>query len=141
MDRSGRARLVRWVLATLLMLVAVNALIAGPLLVLAPDGHFLGFKTDDLQGSPFHDYLVPGLLLTAIGGLHLLAFVLQVRRAPNAWFWSGFAATSLCVWIVVQVLVIQPSPLQPTLFAAGAAEGLLALVQRRVGQVPRLSDL
>lgn len=129
-----RRKLVWRVLATLLMLVAVNALLAGPLLVLGPDGRFLGLPQEDLDGSPFADYAVPGLALAGLGVLHAAAFVLQVRRSPRAWFWSGFAAAGLCVWIVVQLFVIEPFFLQPTLFAMGAAEGLLSLAQWRIGQ-------
>jgi hypothetical protein len=123
-------------LYALLALVGSNAIIAGLLLVLGPDGHFLRLPPEDLRGSPFPDFLVPGLALAGLGGLHVWAFYAEVARSPRAWFWAGLAGAGLCVWIAVQVLVIQPSPLQPALFAVGAAEGLLALAQRRLGPEP-----
>ena len=129
----------RWLRGALLVLsafVAVNALVAGPLLAAAPDGHLLGLPQEDLEGSPFATFLVPGLLLTGIGAAHAAAFALQLRRRPRAWFWTGFAAGALVVWIGVQLFIIQPSFLQPLLFAIGAAEGLLALAQWRASRRP-----
>lgn len=121
-----------------LAFVGSNAVIAGLLLVIGPDGHILRLPPQDLEGSPFPDFLVPGLALAALGGLHVWAFYLQVARNPRAWFWTGFAGAGLCVWIVVQVLIIRPSVLQPVVFAIGAAEGLLALAQRRLGPEPEV---
>ena len=128
MDRPATVRRLQ---LALLAVVALGALSVGPLLVAAPDGHLVGLPQGDLAGSPFHDYLVPGLLLTGLGAPHGWALVLQARRRARAWFWTGFAAAALVVWIAVQVLIIQPSFLQPLLFAFGAAEGLLALWQWR----------
>lgn len=124
-------RIVRGVLLGLLALVAVNALVAGPLLVADPDGRFLGMPVEDLEGSPFTTYRGPGVLLTGLGLAQAAAVALQLRRHPQAWFWSGFAASALVVWIVVQLFIIEPFFLQPILGTIGAAQGLLALAQWR----------
>lgn len=94
-----------------------------------------------LEGSPFTSYLVPGLLLLVLlGGVHALAFIVQLRRTRHAVLWSAVAAFDLLIWIFVQMVYIPFSVLQVLYFAAGAAEAglvMLALgVLRPLGRRP-----
>src|SRR5690554_4630226 len=50
-------------LIALLLLLAVNALAGGAALVAEPSGRLLGMPVSLLAGSPFEDYLVPGVIL------------------------------------------------------------------------------
>lgn len=120
---------------TLLVLTAFTALTAtaggitlmwgslsGASSVLVPPAEYL-------QGSPFGDYLVPGMLLVVgIGGTHALAFVAWLRRrrwAPLAAVVAGYACL---LWIFVQMVVIPFSALQALYFGIGCLEiGLVLL--------------
>jgi hypothetical protein len=83
-----------------------------------------------LAGSPFSSYLVPGLLLMAVvGGLHLLAFALVLRRSRWAWFVSATAAFGMLIWIFVQMVIVPFSPLQAVYEAVAIAEIGLILVR------------
>lgn len=76
-----------------------------------------------LEGSPFASYFVPGVLLAvALGGLHLVAFVMVLRRHPWAHFISAAAGFDALIWIFVQMVFIPFSALQAVYFIAGAAE-------------------
>lgn len=68
----------------LLVLLVVNALSAfGGAAGLVGNG--VGMDPAWLDGTPFTSYLWPGILLgVAVGGTHLVAVVMVVRRAPFA---------------------------------------------------------
>ena len=72
------------VLLSLVVLTAVAGLAGGLLLVVGPDGHLLGMTPTLLSGTPFDDWLVPGLALGGLvgGGFSVTALVLrQIGRA------------------------------------------------------------
>lgn len=82
-----------------------------------------------LTGSPFASYLVPGVILgVVLGGVHLAAFVLVLRRHPR-WILAGaVAGFDALIWIFVQMVFIPFSFLQAFYFAFGLAEvGLVML--------------
>jgi hypothetical protein len=83
-----------------------------------------------LQGSPFDSYLLPGLALAIVlGGIHLVAFVLVIRRHPRALFVAAAAGYAALIWIFVQMVFIPFSFLQALYFAAGLLElGLVLLL-------------
>jgi hypothetical protein len=45
------------------ILLGIGAVGGGSMFILAPDGHLLGMPLKMLAGTPFHSFLVPGLLL------------------------------------------------------------------------------
>jgi hypothetical protein len=75
-----------------------------------------------LQGSPFHSYLIPSLvLLVAVAGsaiVSLAALVFGYRRASDCAIGAG---AILVGWIAVEVIIIPSSWLQPSFFAVGIA--------------------
>lgn len=119
----------RLVLAVLLGFIALNA-IGGAVYGLAGAE---GVPLEWLEGSPFHSYVVPSLiLLLAVGGTALAASTACFLRAPRAGALSGFAGGVLVLWIAVQVAIIgYVSWLQPTMLLAG---GVIIGVARRLDQ-------
>jgi hypothetical protein len=85
--------------------------------------------TEYLEGSPFDSYLIPGVALAVIlGGIHLIAFVLVLRRHPRALFAAAAAGFAALIWIFVQMIVLPFCFLQAVYFAAGLLElGLVLL--------------
>jgi hypothetical protein len=100
---SGIARLAV-VLETFL---GLGAMAGGAPLILAPDGHLLGMTTRLLAGSPFHSYLVPGIVLfTLIGVCPMLAAAITLRGlaiAPQA---AVAVGVTLIGWIAVEMVVL-----------------------------------
>lgn len=82
-----------------------------------------------LEGSPFRSFVIPGLLLAVIlGGVHLVAFLMLVRRQRWAHFAAAAAGSAALIWIFVQMVYIPFSVLQAVYFACGLAElGLVLL--------------
>jgi hypothetical protein len=60
-----------------------------------------------LAGSPFDDFLLPGLILLLVLGIVPLCVSWGLWR-PRPWAWHGsvFVGASLVVWIAVQVAMV-----------------------------------
>lgn len=158
-DGSMSARAARpvavYLLVLALVLEAIPALFGGIGLLSDPYGQPLGMPASWLDGTPFHSFLIPGILLTAVLGLLPLvsAVLLLVRprwgalagleRAVGqhgAWMLALASGIGIVVWIVVQVLMLGAShPLQAVIGLMGALILGLALLPevRRAYAVPR----
>lgn len=99
-DRWGR----RVVLAVLAF-EALGAFIGGPMLAAAPDGRLMKIPVAELNGA-FSDFLIPGLILTALGALNAVAFFVLLRRRPCSWLWVGLALVGFAIWFVVELAVV-----------------------------------
>jgi len=112
---AGRVAIVAlWVLG-------VGALAGGIALAVRPDGSIMHFDLSLLAGSPFTDYLVPGLILGGLFGLGSFAAatlgMAHHRIAPFLAFAIGCAQM---IWIVIELLIIKElSFLHPTMFGIG----------------------
>jgi len=86
--------------------LGIGALFGGIQFILAPDGHLLGTPLSMLAGTPFHSFLVPGLLLfTFVGVGPMVAAVITARRraiGPLAAFAVGL---TLMGWITVEMVL------------------------------------
>lgn len=120
---------------TLLMLLAVNALYGGAILILDPSGAKLGVPVSLLDGSPFRDYLFPGLILFWFLGIVPLLVAVALWREPpwgamagverllhEHWAWAATVGVgvALIVWIGVQMTILRFF-LQPVLLGLGMA--------------------
>lgn len=63
-----------------LLFTGVGALAGGFLLIIDPTGKAMGFSLKLLHGSPFSNYLIPGLLLFTVIDLGSLAAVFMMRK-------------------------------------------------------------
>lgn len=127
----------RWTLVAVLGLVAVNALVAAYGFVGDPDGSSVGIPLDWLADTPFRSYLVPALVLGALGLLYAFAAIRELQRARDAWFWAGLSGGAMLVWIAVQVYMMGydrhpiQTALQVAVLVAGLVSGALAFSQMR----------
>lgn len=133
-----------WLLLCVLVFQGISATPPGLLLMLDPTGGLMKMPLSMLHGSPFHDFLVPGLILCVVLGLGALLvaaglFFLPVwswteRLNPlKGMHWSWMAAVTfgvaLMIWITVQVAMIGGgSWLQLLYFGVGLAILVLSLV-------------
>jgi len=124
-----------WVLFGVLLFQGISALAPGVMLVVDPSGALLGMSPAALQGGPFHDYLIPGIILAVVLGLGPLLVAAGLLLLPDwpwlerlnprkemHWSWPGalLLGLGLMIWILVQVVIIGPgSWLQPFYFAIG----------------------
>src|SRR5687768_7568264 len=80
----------RIVLLIILGYEAAGAVLGGILLIAAPDGRYMNMPVDIMHGM-FSSFLIPGIILLALGILNAFAFISILRRAPNDWLMSGLA--------------------------------------------------
>jgi hypothetical protein len=92
----------------------------------------MGFSTDLLSGSPFDDFLAPGLILFfVVGGGMLAAGVATLLRWKFADEMSFAAGAILFGWITSQVLIIDElSWLHLLMWALAALVIALSLLHR-----------
>ena len=116
-------------LAALLMLVGLAAVAGGLGLVAAPDGSALRLPLAILEPSPFHDFLIPGLVLLIVIGLgSLTAGALVLRDTEHADAGALLAGMSLVIWITMQMGMLRTiNGLQLGCLAVGLAIALLAV--------------
>ncbi len=116
-------------LAALLLLVGLAAVAGGVGLVARPDGSALGLPLAVLEPSPFHSFLIPGLvLLIVIGFGSLTAGALVLRDTPLADATALLAGMSLLIWITTQMGMLRTiNGLQLASLATGIAIVMLAL--------------
>jgi hypothetical protein len=67
----------------------------------------IGLPTSLLEGSPFKDYLIPGLILLIVVGLFsLIVFVGLLLRWKAAWWLSLASGGGLVIWIIAEVALL-----------------------------------
>jgi hypothetical protein len=87
-------------------LLGIGALFGGAQFILAPDGHLLGLPLKMLAGTPFHSFLVPGLLLfTFVGVAPIAAAVITSRRPAIGPLAALAVGVTLMGWITVEMVV------------------------------------
>lgn len=108
------------------LFVAISAIPFGVMLAVRPDGTLIGMPLSLLNGSCFHDYLIPGLILAiVVGGSGAWGGVMLLRRAPRMHLIAAASGAILCGWIIGEVLLLRfYHPLQ----AIYGGTGLIILV-------------
>lgn len=93
-----------------------------------------------LDGSPFSNWRVPGILLAVlVGGGFLLTAESQRRHLPHARELSIFAGVGLMVFELTEVLWIGFQPLEAVFGVVGAAVTVLAV--RKGSSMPQLPGI
>jgi hypothetical protein len=101
-------KIVRAVSRVALVFLAVSAIVGAVPLIKDPSGHSMSMPLTFLQHTPFHSYLIPGILLLVSQGLLSLA-VLAVTvfcKRGSGW-WIGFQGGMLFGWITIQVILVR----------------------------------
>jgi hypothetical protein len=120
-------RVARVPLLIFTAIVGLTAVAGGAALILGSLSPSTGFaivpSADYLEGSPFDSYIIPGFILAVVlGGVHIAAFVLLLRRHRRSLLGATVAGFDALIWIFVQMVWIPFSFLQPAYFAIGLAE-------------------
>jgi hypothetical protein len=141
--RATRRPAVVTALVVVHVFLALGALAGGAALMASPKGGVIKLPLSDLRGSPFGDFLIPGLVLFVVLGVGPLVVAWALLRRPRSaalaavnpfrdeyWGWtaSGVIGVGLVIWIAVEALIIPYSFLQPFYGAVGVAIIVLTLM-------------
>ncbi len=96
-----------YILFLLLAFQGLSAIYGGVNLIMDTTGESLNMPVSYLDGSPFSDYFIPGLILLTILGIYpLLVLYNGWKRDRTAWFGSLIVGYGLVIWILVEILMI-----------------------------------
>ena len=134
---TSRRPATLWLLLVLLLVQGLGGLAGGLSLALRPDGSIMQMPLSYLDGSPFADYLIPGLILLLVLGVLPLVVVAGLwMRRRWAWYAAVVVGCALMIWILVEMFLIPFSWLQPAFGVVGVlifAVAVLKSVRRYFG--------
>jgi hypothetical protein len=99
---------VRAIAIAALGFLGIGAVAGGLMLILDPTGKRMGMPLSFLDHSPFHSFLIPGIILLVSNGLLPLAIMMAaMRRSTNYGWWVAFQGCVLTGWITVEVIMMR----------------------------------
>ncbi len=116
---------IRYGLLAATLAQGVSGVIGGAGLMADRSGEWLRLPIAWLEGTPFVDYFVPGVVLFSVLGVLPLAVAWGLwKRRLWAGYGSLFVGAALGIWIVVEIQMIGYQPAPPL----QAIYGLLAVL-------------
>jgi hypothetical protein len=98
---------VRIVSLVTLGFLGVTAMMGGIPLMLDPSGGMLHMPLSLLAQTPFHNFLIPGIILLTTNGLSSLAvLVATVQRVRGYAYLVGMQGFVIAGWITVEVIML-----------------------------------
>ena len=136
-----------YILCLLMFFQAVSGIFGGIALVIRPDGYILHMPVSSLNGSAFHNFLLPGICLLIFLGVApgLTAWGLFSKPKSRwfgyfniytnrhwAWAYSLYIGIMLIFWIDIEVVVIGCGSILQIVF------GLIGLITIILALLPRV---
>jgi len=130
---------VRVLSISLLVLIGGAAIFGGGSLLLNPSGSRVGLPLSLLDGSPFTNYFIPGLvLLLSIGLPSLIIAILGIIHNAYSAQLTVLQGAIVSGWIIVQAIIIHViTPIQVVVGAVGFILFCLGLFQQEDESVSR----
>ncbi|PKD44050.1 hypothetical protein CWD77_00805 [Rhodohalobacter barkolensis] len=91
----------------LILFQGISGLFGGTALVIDPTGELLQMPLSMLEGSPFRDFRIPGIiLLTILGIIPTIVFYGLWKRSSWAWMGALTVSAALIIWIGVEIWMV-----------------------------------
>ena len=135
----GRSRaFAYYLLAGLMIFQALSGLWGGGALILDPSGGLLHMPLRLLDGAPFSNYLVPGIILFVMLGIVPTVVFYGLIRSLK-WSWNGAVIVSLAliIWIGVEIAMVGYHADPPLQLVYGLT-GILMLI---ITQLPAVKQI
>jgi hypothetical protein len=99
-------KISRIIAIVLLFLLGVSALFGALGLILDPSGESLQLPEGMLDSTPFHNYLIPGIILGVFNGILSLTIAILVIKRNRLYPWLIiFQGCILMIWLTAEVLM------------------------------------
>lgn len=96
------------ILVFLITFIALTSIVSGIYMVIYPAGTIMNLSIILLEGTPFKDFQIPGLILSIIvGGVNLLALFFMLQKNRYRFNWAMAGGIILVGWIAGQVMLIE----------------------------------
>ncbi len=102
-----------YLLIIFVLLEGISGLLGGIGLIIDPSGGQIGLPSNWLEGSPFENYLIPGIILvTVLGIFPLVTSMGLISGTRKALISSRLVGYALLIWIAVEIIIVgyQPDP-------------------------------
>ncbi|MGW8314791.1 MAG: hypothetical protein ACWGNV_04255 [Bacteroidales bacterium] len=94
-------------LGSLQAFIGIGAVVGGFMLMIDPSGSKLGLPIDLIKGSPFSDFLIPGIFLFSLNGIgSMIGAGFSFAKKRYAQELAIILGAILVAWILIQVLII-----------------------------------
>lgn len=118
-----------YLLIVLIVILGIGGVYGGASLVNDPTGKDLVLPLKWLQASPFHNYLIPGLiLLTVLGIFPFAAAAALIMRSRGALTSARIIGYALIIWIAVEIYIVGYQPQSPLQLIFGLIGVLILLL-------------
>ncbi|MEE4198135.1 MAG: hypothetical protein V2I54_10860 [Bacteroidales bacterium] len=136
---------VHWMMIVLALFQAFNGLsglLGGFGLISDPTGISLSMKQAWLEGTPFANYLLPGIVLFIVNGLgNITGFWITFKKKTKAPEVAVLFGILMMIWITAQVCWIgYKSFLQPLYFSTGLFQMILGIRLSRLKSKENLTE-
>jgi hypothetical protein len=98
---------MKLLLFILIFFIAITSTPSGILMITDPGGGILRLPLSLLKATPFKNFMVPGILLTFVGGVNLVALYYNIRQHPKRYSWAITGGALITGWILAQLILIQ----------------------------------
>jgi len=120
-------------LIILLGFLSLGAFYGGLVLIITPDGSLFKMPVEMLSGSPFRNFLIPGIILLLIFGLFPVIVIYCLIKKPEsrilnslnllydyhfAWTFSVYIGVGQVIWINVQTLILNQVDIIHTVYSS-----------------------
>jgi hypothetical protein len=117
-----------YLLIIFVLLQGISGLLGGISLIIDPSGGQIGLPVNWLEGSPFENFLIPGIiLLTVLGVFPLVTTMGLISGTRKALISSRLIGYALLIWIGVEIIIIGYRP-DPPLQLIFGIEGVIILL-------------
>jgi len=96
----------RIILLTVIAYEAFGGFTGGVLLIAEPGGSYMDMPVEIMNGV-FENFMIPGIILLAMGILNAFAFFSVLRRRRNDWIMATLAMGGFIIWFVVEITILQ----------------------------------
>lgn len=99
---------MKTLLFILVCFITVSSIFSGLLMIIGPDGGLLSLPLSLLDGTPFRNYFIPGILLTSVVGFaNLFALLYNLQGSRNRYNWAMAGGVMIIGWITAQMILIK----------------------------------
>src|SRR5580765_3049008 len=98
---------MKTLLFVMVSFITITSILSGLMMISNPDGKMLSLSLSLLDGTPFKNFLIPGIFLTAlVGGTNLFALFFNIKRSSNRYNWAMAGGFVINGWIIAQMILI-----------------------------------
>ncbi len=90
----------------LLSFLGITALTGSYLLISDPSGESLQMPVELLNGTPFRNYLIPGIILLLTSGISsMVVALLTIKKAKKYPVWIILQGVVLLIWLTAELIL------------------------------------